>query len=284
MLPPRKHHYLPEWYLSQWKRPWKGDEVLWEFCRVGPRRELQARYRHPAATGYAIDLYTIPNLPAEEAAEIETKILQGIDDRGAKAVSLAERNEVAGPADKMGLVQFMLSILHRTPDRISYLEDRLARELANNPTFKNRESDVFRAGALKTFINLLQSQKMIERMMELKIFVLSLGDDANDLLTSDSPLMMSNGIAHADAFIILPIGPRKLLMLAENKDLPAHMVNHQGKVLSKAMNDAVTVQAKKIVFGADTRQIRFIDNRLNRPNRHLADAVDPVTGLVKWKI
>jgi hypothetical protein len=50
------------------------------------------------------------------------------------------------------------------------------------------------------------------------------------------------------------------------------------------MNDAVTVQAKKIVFGADTRQARFIENGLNQPNRHLADAVDPVTGLVKWKI
>jgi hypothetical protein len=245
---------------------------------------LKARYRHPAATGYAIDLYTIPNLPPEDAAEIETKILQAIDDRGAKAVSLAERDEVAGPADKLGLVQFMLSILHRTPERISYLEDRLERELADNPIFQNRESEVFRAGALETFINLLQSPRMIDRMMEMKIFVLSLGDDAHDLLTSDSPLMMSNGIAHADAFIILPIGPRKLIMLAENKALADHMVNHQGKVLSKAMNDAVTVQAKKIVFGADTRQARFIENGLNQPNRHLADAVDPVTGLVKWKI
>jgi hypothetical protein len=284
MPPPRKHHYLPEWYLSRWKRPWKGEEVLWEFCREGPQRKLQARYRHPAATGYAIDLYTIPNLPAEEAAAIETKILQVIDDRGARAVSMAERNEVTGPVDKVGLVQFMLSILHRTPDRIKYLEDRLERELADNPLFQNREAEVFRTGALQTFLNLVQSERMIERMMQMKIFVLSLGDDAHDLLTSDSPLMMSNGIAHVDAFIILPIGPRRLIMLAENKDLPDHMVNHQGKVLSKAMNDAVTVQAKKIVFSADPKQMRFIDNRLNQPNRHLAEAVDPVTGLVKWKI
>jgi len=50
------------------------------------------------------------------------------------------------------------------------------------------------------------------------------------------------------------------------------------------MNDAVTVQAKKLVFGPDRRQERFIDNRLNRSNLQTADSIDPVTGLVKWKI
>jgi len=284
MLPPRKHHYLPEWYLSRWKRPWNGDEVIWEFGRVGPEKKLHARYRHPSATGFAHDLYTIPDLPALEAAEIETKLLQIIDYRGAKAVSMAERDVAAGPKDKAGLVQFMLSMLHRSPERIDYLEQRLAQDLSNNPLFEGEETNVFRAGALNTFADLVQSQLMIERLMELRTFVINMDDKAHDLLISDSPLMISNGIDHKDAFVMLPIGPRKLLMLAEDKALPDHAVSHGGKRISKAVNDAVTIQAKKLVFGPDKKQFRFIDNRLNRPNSHMADAVDPVIGLVKWKI
>jgi Protein of unknown function (DUF4238) len=284
MRPPRKHHYLPEWYLSRWKRPFIGEEVIWEFARVGPQQKLQSRYRHPGATGYAVNLYNIPNLPPDEIAQIETKLLQVIDDRGAKAVALAESNVAAGPEDKEGLVKFTLSLLHRTPERIDYIQRRLTNELAEHPAFENGDAAIFREGALRTFVSLIQSQRMIDRMMQLQVFVMKLGDDAHDLLTSDSPLMMSNGLAHREAFIILPTGPRTLIMLAEDPDLPAHMVGHQSKVLSKAMNDAVTVQAKKLVFGSDQKQTRFIDNRLNRPNKHLVDAVDPVTGLVKWKL
>ena len=249
MSHPRKHHYLPEWYLSRWKRPWNGDEVVWEFDRVGPQKELQARYRHPSATGYAVDLYTMPNLDAEKAVEIETKFLQIIDDRGAKAVFMAEQNQAAGPKDKVGLVQFMLSMLHRSPERINYLERRLAQDLADNPLFYGEGPSVFRAGALNTFAELVQSQLMIDRMMQMRTFVINLVDEAHDLLTSDCPFLMSNGIAHKDAFVMLPTGPRTLIMLAENKDLAEHLAGHGGKVLSKAMNDAVTIQAKKLVFG-----------------------------------
>lgn len=261
---------------------WRGSYL--EFGRVGPHKKLHARYRHPSATGYALDLYTMPNQTPEAAADIETKLLQVIDDRGAKALLMAEMNEAPGPEDKAGLVQFMLSMLHRSPERIDFLEKRLAQELADNPLFENEHSSTFRAGALDVFVDLVQSEMMISRMMEMSTFVVTIGEAANDLLTSDSPLMMSNGLGHRDAFIILPTGPRTLIMLAKNRDLPQHMAKHGGKVISKAMNDAVTVQAKKLVFAPDKRQERFIDNRLNRLSRKLSQSVDPITGLVKWKI
>lgn len=284
MAPPRKHHYLPEWYLSRWKRTWGSEDVIWEFGRVGPQRHLHARYRHPAATGYAIDLYTIPDAPPGQAAQIETEFLQVIDDRGAKAVSLVEQNEIASIQDKGALVQFLLSMLHRSPERIAYLENRLADDLSSNPLFEGQESSYYRAAALDVFTDLVQSQIMIDRMMQLSAFVISLHENAHDLLTSDNPLMISNGMAHRDAFVMIPIGPRKILIMAENVEIPKHMAGHDGNTLAKAINDAVVVQAKKLVFGADRKQMRFIDNRLNRPNHHLARAIDPIVGLVKWKI
>lgn len=284
MALPRKHHYLPEWYLSRWKRVWGNEDVTWEFGRVGPQNLLQARYRHPAATGYAIDLYTIPDAPPDRAVQIETEFLQVIDDRGAKAVSMAERNQIASPQDKGALVQFLLSMLHRSPDRIAYLENRLAEQLSSNPLFEGQQSSYYRSAALGVFTDLVQSQIMIDRMMQISVFVITLHESAHDLLTSDNPLMISNGMAHQDAFVMLPIGPRQIIIMAENAEIPQHIAGHDGKTLARAINDAVVVQARKLVFGADRKQIRFIDNRLNRPNHHLARAIDPIVGLVKWKI
>ena len=284
MRPPRKHHYLPEWYLSRWKRQWEGYEVLWEFGRVGPKKELHSRYRDPSATGYALDLYTIPNREPEHAAKIETEILQVVDDRGARAVAMVENNEVLEPEDKAGLVQFMLSMLHRSPERIAFIERRLASDVSGSGLFEGQDPALFRAAALKVFVELIQSEPMKNVMMQMSTFVIRLSDDAHDLLTSDSPLMMSNGMAHKDAFVLLPTGPRMLIMLAKERALPEHVANHRGKVVSKAMNDAVVVQAKRLVFGANNKQKRFIDNRLNRPELQSAKAIDPITGIVSWKI
>lgn len=284
MSTPRKHHYLPEWYLSRWQRPFNKEDVIWEFARVGPRKQLRSRYRHPAATGYAKDLYTIPIEGHEDPSEIETKLLQVIDDRGAKAVAMAEINQKAGPEDKIGLVQFMLSMIHRSPERIEFLERTLAERLADNPLFADADDSSYRAGALDVFVDLVQSPLMINRMMELSVFVITIGDGGYDLLTGDSPIMMSNGLAHKDAFIMLPTGPKTLIMLAQSEAVPKHLARHDGKVLSRAMNDAIAVQAKKLVFGSDKKQQRFIDNRLNRTHLQKSDSVDPITGLVKWKI
>ena len=284
MSTPRKHHFLPEWYLSRWKKQFNGEDVIWEFARVGPRQQLRSRYRHPAATGYAKDLYTIPTQGHEDPSAIETKLLQVIDDRGAKAVMMAEVNQKAGPEDKIGLVQFMLSMIHRSPERIGFLEKKLTQRLAHNPLFADVTDSSFRGGALDVFVDLVQSSLMINRMMELSVFVITIGEGGHDLLTGDSPIMMSNGLAHEDAFIMLPTGPRTLIMLAQYKAVPDHLASHDGKVLSKAMNDAIAVQAKRLVFGPDKKQQRFIDNRLNRAQLQKSDAVDPITGLVKWKI
>lgn len=280
MNSPRKHHYLPRWYLSRWEK----EGVVWEFCRQGPKNELHARYRAVGATGYQRDLYTVPNRPPEQATVIETQFLQRIDDRGAKAVGMAERNEPAGPNDKSGLVQFVLSMLHRPPKRIAYLEKRLIDDLAGNPDFEGADPKIYRGAALDVFADLVQSDLMLKRMMELSTFVITLDEDAHDLLTSDCPLMMSNGLAHKEAFIILPISPRTLLVLAEERAIVTHLVSHQGKKLAAAMNDAVVVQASEIVIAPDERQRRFIDNRLGRANQATAGSIDPITGVVKWKI
>jgi hypothetical protein len=61
--PPRKHHYVPVFYLKQWAG---GDGRLCQYRRVYDGKVAVNR-KHPDATGYKVDLYKIDELSPEDA-------------------------------------------------------------------------------------------------------------------------------------------------------------------------------------------------------------------------
>ncbi|MEM6827678.1 MAG: DUF4238 domain-containing protein [Pseudomonadota bacterium] len=276
--PPAKHHYLPKWYLDRWAI----DGEVTAFRRVGPKRELYSSQKSPAAIGYERNLYTIPDKEPSLAARIETEFLQAIDNRGAQAVAMAENNLAAGPHDKAGLVQFLLSLMHRTPDRIDHLETRLTRMLSDKPEFADADPAIFRHAALNVFADLVQSEVVLNRLSELRTFVVTLHESGRDLVTGDRPLVVSGRLDHKDAFVILPIGPRRMLMLAENENLVQRLAGREAKVLSGAMNDAVVVQATNLVIARNENPRRFVDNRLGVESARRGRPLNPETGLVHW--
>lgn len=273
---PRKHHFLPRWYLARWE----DDGALCEFRRHGPSKELKGLRRSASATGYRVGLYDLPGAPEEDAVSIETEFLQVIDDRGARAVRMVEESRFAGPADKTGLVQFVLSMIHRSPERIEYLHNRLESDLEDNALFEGEGPDIYRRGALEVFSELVQSGSMIGRMMKYSAFVITLGKGGRGLLTSDSPILMSHALAEQDSFVMLPLSPNRILVLADNRGIPEYLYRQHPKKLSGAINDAVVVQAKEVVISSNDQQRRFIENRLGLNTAPL----DPVSGLVRWKL
>lgn len=280
MSDPRKHHYLPQWYLTRWARP----SVVWDFSRRGPMRTLTKRYRYPAQTGYEKHLYTIADATPENAATIEKDFLQKIDDRGAKAIASAESGEGVGPQDKTGLVQFVLSLLHRTPDRIKWMEDRLRTDLEKHPYFEGVEPAVYRDAALWVMADLIQSEKVLSRFMSYSTFFITLGPAAYDLLTTDRPLLLSNGLEHDNAFVMVPVGPRRIMLLTKKQELANHIAIQDPKVFSKAINEALVVQAKELVISSTGREFNFVNERLGVEARKDEHPFDEKTGLVRWSI
>lgn len=49
---PKKHHYLPQFFMRRWV---DADGMVTEYRR--PRTELIVKRKHPAQTGYIVDLY-----------------------------------------------------------------------------------------------------------------------------------------------------------------------------------------------------------------------------------
>jgi hypothetical protein len=84
---PRKHHYLPQFFLNRWCIEGR----LTEFRR--PHGILVSKRRYPAATCYATDLYTdeSQNDPVARQA-LESGFMQEVDDRAANSLVWLEAN------------------------------------------------------------------------------------------------------------------------------------------------------------------------------------------------
>jgi Protein of unknown function (DUF4238) len=67
---PRKHHYVPVFYLKQWTGP---DGRLCEYKRVAGRRTF------PAGTAYQKDLYRLEGVPDALAQAVESKFMHLVD-------------------------------------------------------------------------------------------------------------------------------------------------------------------------------------------------------------
>lgn len=80
--PPRKHHYLPAFFIERWASA--DDQMVWSY--TVPHQKLDIKRKHPNATGFASDLYSLSaGTPAEQQA-IESDFMQKLDSRGAAAL------------------------------------------------------------------------------------------------------------------------------------------------------------------------------------------------------
>ena len=83
-------------------------------------------------------------------------------------------------------------------------------------------------------------------------FVIHFDETHHMLLTSDRPIVMTNGLAHATSHIVMPISPRRIFVAANNretiKDLQ-DMADAGG--MAQKLNNRMARQARRYVYGVD---------------------------------
>jgi Protein of unknown function (DUF4238) len=80
-------------------------------------------------------------------------------------------------------------------------------------------------------------------------------------LTSDRPIIMTNGITRPDDHLVLPIGPSRLFVASNSKATVERLLALKSDDLVKAVNNLVVKQARRFVIGIDGSQLRFVENR-----------------------
>jgi hypothetical protein len=95
--------------------------------------------------------------------------------------------------------------------------------------------------------------------------VMTRGESHYPFLTSDRPIIMSNGLKQHDAHILMPISPDRLFLAVNNLETARQIEDWSKRSsLVERVNDLIATQARKYVYGTDDRQLRFVANRLGK--------------------
>lgn len=275
---PRDHHFLPKFYTARWVT--SGSLIC--YTRPRPYGPLHGRAASPKAVGKRRDLYRYTEGFDEiDRQRIEVKLFGPIETRASEALRKIDEGEPGSGSDKIGLVQFVLSLQFRSPSRIDHLLLELKKrfegiDLKYHEPLEFNEFD--RDLVLDLVGDLISSDILIEAIGEMQAFRVDVPSD-HKLLTSDHPLIISQGIDHQDAFIILPYAPDRLVIFARRESTVARFSDQDPKLLAYELNDAVVRQARHFVISPDQSSRRFIDNRFLRNTKSL-----PGDGILRWEL
>lgn len=251
-----KHHFAPVFYLKQWSG---ADDQLCEYRRryhgVLPKRVF------PDATGYVHGLYSVPGLPVEDEQYVERRFMSRVDNDAALALEwMLDESAPAGDLSdrlKYRWAQFIYSMTFRAPNVIARMQQKMDQQVAAG-TIKHPEIPF---AAAEVFPSMLTSKFAIGELLSLKWTVCTLNPPTRLLLTSDRPIIMTNGLMQADGHIALPISPRAIFLAYRSDDFFRQIAALSQQTLADITNDYVTKQAINFVYAFDETQTRFVQNR-----------------------
>jgi hypothetical protein len=280
-----KHHYVPIFYLRQWAA---ADGKLIEYCRR--YKGVETRLTTPAGTGYVRGLNKLADAPPGYEYVVETKVMSSIDNWAAKALHrLMQEGSAPGklePREAIGWYQFLYSLIIRNPEHLKLIKNKLNTLDPRNVLEEIREDypkmrgpedpvsfDEYKAAymfnpvdvpATRVLPVLLGSKRVICALALLKWHTATVNTAKYPLLTSDRPVIMSNGLMRHDAHIVLPISPHRLMIATKDDETFQAITSVPMSELAKTVNNQVAQQAYEFVYGVDDRQLRFVANRLGK--------------------
>lgn len=278
MSVPIDHHYLPCFYLARWTRGGK----LYRYVRPIEGANLHQKKVTPEAIGYEPHLYSYAKAATEfERTRLEHDYFQHIDGRAARALVKIEAMERGSAIDHVGLVQFVLSMLHRSPARIARLRDELAARMSDIPDFDRANSDhnaMIRDQTNDLLTELISSDTVVPEIVGMKVYRVPI-NSRRKLVTCDLPLLLSDGTRNERAFLLLPYAPDRLIVFAHREDTALAFSTQDHDVLVNALNDAIVRQARHVVISIDDSERTFIEERFDPFSDPDGSGDD---GLMRW--
>lgn len=252
------------------------------YLRPRPNAALHGKIVAPKAIGKVRDLYAYSSGTTEaERQRLELQLFGPIDRRAAEALKKIDAGQFGTGTDKIGLVQFVLSLQFRSPSRMWDLRNELACRMSGVADFN--ASDPAHETMIADHVNdllseMISSKNIIHMLAGMKVFRIDL-DSRYMLLMCDLPLMMSQGIAQPQGFLMFPYSPHRLAIFVHDEQVAAAFSTQQHDILVKGLNDAMVRQAREFVIAADDRSKRFIENRFLKSGNPI-----PGNGMMRWKV
>jgi hypothetical protein len=275
-----KHHYIPVFYLNQWTG---ADGRLCEFSR--PHKVVIARMKFPDATGYKRGLYTFTGMPIELSNFLEDEFFLRADDRAAPILRrLLNRDLDFDAQARSRWSRFIMTLFHRNPEAIARITKAVSgdfpkeleqvaanyqvlRQESDPPTFEEYRARMSPDALQRTILLVLQrvmDSKLIgDALNQMQWGVITVHRARYTLLTSDRPIVMSNGLGRPEAHLVMPIAPDKIFVAARSPEVMRQLdLRAQRGELLDELNSRMAQQARGFVYSVNSFQLRFVERRL----------------------
>jgi hypothetical protein len=278
-----KHHYVPVFYTKQWAGL---RERLCEYSRPRPGGEVKPRRTHPDGTGFVRGLNTIPNCKPEIAEHLEEVFLKRADSWAAKCLWMlnSENGAIWTSKYRSAWSRFILSLMFRNPEYVRRISSKVAEFFhPSSPDIEKTYQEVRKHDQPKTYAEYLAGEYnpvgrgtavAVQRMIDspnlgafinaMRWGVIDLGELQYGFMTSDRPILMTDGIASSGGQIVLPIGPTALFIATTSVETEDMIRSITPRDLVTQVNDRVCLQAQKYVYYTDDRYINFVEKRLGQ--------------------
>jgi Protein of unknown function (DUF4238) len=187
---------------------------------------------------------------------------------------------------RSGWSRFLMSVVRRNPEAVAHLNEQAAQSIEEAlrdfgvryserrrptapETFEEyvalikRSNPEGRAGAL-LLANVIDSELVGNHLNKMHWFVVEIVNRRFPLLTSDRPVIKSNGLLNPNSYIALPIGPFHLFVAVNTPAMENGLRQIHPNELVRGVNSQVAMQAHTYVYGVDDRHLDFVSKRLRQ--------------------
>lgn len=222
------------------------------------------------------------------AQSLETDFMQVLDRRAAESLALFEEGSKTTWTNEeaSNWTRFILSLLQRTPQEIeqykkSYSEFMQHLDAHDEERYKaarwdgmpetlseyiGQQRERTERGSLNLLRNLIEHPQLVQLINGMVWNTLETPNAEFEFLTSDRPVLMTATLGEDNAYLILPIGPRRLFAAAKDHTTMTLLKNKDQTDFVRIINKQVVSHAVKYAYGSDTSQLRFVQNNMSTVN------------------
>jgi len=284
-----KHHYIPQFYLEPWVNR-DFDNKLTEYRSLKyphePFPRLEIKRRGKMETGFVENLYRIPGATKETKQNVERIFMGAVDKHAATARNMMLEGTVPTDANlRHAWARFLLSLIMRTPEAVRSFKSKVRSDfLAPDPDFQARYDALKKENwpatleeymlqrsptmperqAVIMITKLIQNEKVLRLMMRADWWILDTSSKRRKILTSDHPLIMTNGLGRPDGHFALPISPKLVFIAFMNREIGMNIQAMPLGRLIRNVNEAVIGQGRRSVYAFDEESTRDVKRLMGK--------------------
>lgn len=241
--------------------------------------KVVATPKPPTHTGYIRGLYWLGGADPVLANRIETILMGRIDSNAAVAHRMILNDSISKLPRNVRLAwpRFVIGLLIRSPAQVANVYKRMTtpttqeyRELQRNyrkdfpgGRYEDLPAEVIKTGALLTTARLMQNAE-VEQMLNGMIWsVYDLGLPELSFLTSDRPVVMSNGVGNKGGHLAIPISPKKLFIAFRDEKIKAEIQALSPWHIRDAVNLSVVRNAIEVVWDTHANQLKMVRENMS---------------------